>query len=102
MRVLRSGVGWWHKSFGTDERLDAHFAWTPSLKVMKLLRFLAAERDLANMVLGVKGVFVYGAMGRNLYIELPCQDQRNRDGGTMGKLKKAMHVRGPGCASEMG
>ena len=43
------------------------------------------------MVLDVKCAFLYGECKRKIYIELPRQDQRHGDGGTVGVLRKTMY-----------
>lgn len=67
------------------------FAGTPSLTIVKVLLSVAAERGMTIMLLGVKCAFLYSAMRRIVYIELPLQDPRSGDSRMMGKLKKAMH-----------
>ena len=43
------------------------------------------------MVMDVKCAFLYGRMRRNIYIELPTQDERYGDKNLVGKLVKAMY-----------
>lgn len=72
------------------ERLGELFAGTPSLTIVKLFWSVAAEKDLAIILLDVKCAFLQAAMRRNVYIKLPRQDPTYGDGHLMGKLKKAL------------
>ena len=69
------------------ERIDELFAGTPSPL------HLAAEGgcDYKLMVMDAKCAFLYGKMRRNIYIELPTQDERYGDKNLVGKLVKAMY-----------
>ena len=60
---------------------------------MKIALHLAAEGgcDYKLMVMDVKCAFLYGKMRRNIYIELPPQDERYGDKNLVGKLVKAMY-----------
>lgn len=49
------------QQLGYGERLDELLAGTPSLTIVELLRFRAAEKGLGIMVFGVKTAFFYGA-----------------------------------------
>ena len=75
------------------ERIDELFAGTPSLSSVKIALHLAAEGgcDYKLMVMDVKCAFLYGKMRRNIYIELPTQDERYGDKNLVGKLVKAMY-----------
>ena len=75
------------------ERIDELFAGTPSLSSVKIALHLAAEGgcDYKLMVMDVKCAFLYGKMKRNIYIELPTQDERYGDKNLVGKLVKAMY-----------
>ena len=43
------------------------------------------------MMLGFKRAFLYGDIGRDLFIELPTDDPRREGGRMVGKLRKAMY-----------
>ena len=75
------------------ERIDELFAGTLSLSSVKVALHLAAEGgcDDKLMVMDVKCAFLYGKMKRNIYIELPTQDERYGDKNLLGKLVKAMY-----------
>lgn len=64
------------QELGYGERLGELFVGAPSLVVVKLLLSVAADRDLATMLLHVKCASSYGAMRRNVYIELHRQDPK--------------------------
>lgn len=59
--------------------------------MLKILLSVAAEKDLAIIILDVKMRSLYGAMRRRVYIELPRQDPKYGSGDLMGKLQKAMY-----------
>ena len=62
------------------ERFDELFAETPSLSSVKIALHLAAGGgcDCKLMVMDVKCAFLYGKMKRNIYMELPTQEQSRR------------------------
>lgn len=53
------------------------------------LLFVAAEKDLAIMLLDVKCAFLSGTMKRNIYIELPSQAQMMEIGSKFSELHPA-------------
>ena len=50
----------------------------------------ARRKRMAGMVIDVKCAFLYGKAKRNVYIWLPDEDAKGRE-GYMGKLDKAMY-----------
>lgn len=69
------------------ESLGELFAGAPGLIVVKLLISIVSEKDLAIMLLDVTCAFLFGAMRRSVYLELPRQGPKFGEGRCMGKLK---------------
>jgi hypothetical protein len=49
------------------------------------------EKGKKIMLMDVKCAFLYGKMKRDLYVELPREDNRRQGGRMIGKLNKAMY-----------
>lgn len=77
-------------TFGGHGGLDELFVGMLSLAAVKVLLSLATERGLAIMLLGVMCAFLYGAMWRNVYIELPQQDTQYRTPVPSAALEESM------------
>lgn len=59
--------------------------------MVKVLLSVMAEKDSAILLLGVTCALRYGAMQKNVYIELPSQGPKSRGKSLLGRLKKALH-----------
>jgi len=76
---------------------DDLFAATPPLMASRMLVSGVASRGRTGaggyrvMLLDVKKAFLYGAIQRKVYIELPKEDPMSESGVWVGKLKKAMY-----------
>ena len=81
------------QELGYGQRMDELFAGTPSLMAVKLALAHAAKGGPQHriMVLDVKSAFLYGEMRRKVYIELPRQDPRWKEGRVVGVLRKALY-----------
>ena len=81
------------QELGYGQRMDELFSGTPALMMVRVALVHAAKGgpDHVLMVLDVKCAFLYGECRRRIYIELPRQDPRSGDGGTVGVLRKAMY-----------
>ena len=78
--------------FGSKE--DELFAGTPSMTAVKMILAKMANnrsKDMELMVVDVKCAFLYGKMRRNVYIELPTQDEQSMNYEIVGKLDRAMY-----------
>ena len=85
------------QEFASMDVRDDLFAGTPPLAALRLLLAEAASRGEAKSrkirykVIDVKKAFLYGVMERILYIELPEQDPKAKDGKWVGRLKRTMY-----------
>ena len=76
---------------------DDLFAGTPPLTALRLLLSEAASRGTAKSKrikfksIGIKKAFLYGVMERPLYIDLPDEDPRAKEGKWVGRLKRTMY-----------
>ena len=84
------------QEFATKDR-EGLFAATPPLGAARAMLSLAASQGVRRpghyhvMLLDVKKVFLYGAIQRKVYIELPSEDPERKGGQMVGMLHKAMY-----------
>ena len=84
------------KGIAYSKRNDI-FAGTPSLEALKLLASKLASSNKGHraakrlQVLGVKRVFLYAELEREVYIELPEEAKRPGEGDVVGRLDRAMY-----------
>ena len=82
------------QELGFGEKMDELFAGTPSLTAVKMILSLmvsGVSMKRTVMILDVKCAFLYGRMRRTVYIELPHQDPKSKNGNLVGRLLKAMY-----------
>ena len=84
-------------AYGKDDPTGALFAPTPPLAATRLLLSGVASQgrhgssNVRAMLLDFKRAFLYGDAERELYIELPEDDERRAGGENVGLLQKAMY-----------
>ena len=85
------------QEFAGGEVRDDLFAGTPPLAAMRYVLSETASRgeriskEQKIKIIDIKKAFLHGEMRRNVYIELPPEDEKSCDGRYVGKLKKAMY-----------
>ena len=83
------------QEFNDGTGKDDLFAGTPPLYIIRAILsiFASSDNHLTNkiMILDVKGAFLYGDAKRDIYIELPPEDNHSYTGNYLGKLIKAMY-----------
>ena len=89
------------QEFARGKTPDEFYAPTPPLLAMRWLLSEAASQGLRGphlgaeavrcMVLDVKRAFLYGEVQRELYIEVPVEDERSCNGQMIGRLRKSMY-----------
>ena len=89
------------QEFARGKTPDDFYAPTPPLLAMRWLLSEASSqgvrgpsedaRAVRAMVLDFKRAFLYGDVERELYIEVPGEDERSQGGRMVGRLRKAMY-----------
>jgi len=84
------------QEFARGERRDELYAPTPSLAAARLAISMVVSQSKQGpkgweiVLLDIKKAFLYGKMWRNVYIELPDEDEKSGR-GLVGKLDRAMY-----------
>ena len=84
-------------AYGKDDPTGSLFAPTPPLAATRLLLSGVASQgrrgpgEMRAMLLDFKRAFLYGDAERELFIELPDDDERKDGGNNVGLLQKAMY-----------
>ena len=85
------------KDVNKGKRSDEMFAPTPPLLASRWLVSLTASQGLTGagnkrlLAIDFTKAFLYGEMEREVYIELPDEDERKHRGDNVGRLLKAMY-----------
>jgi hypothetical protein len=79
-----------------DKRFDLYAPTPPLMSARYLVSRCASQgvkggRKNRLMLIDVKKAFLYGRIHRNVYVELPQEDEMSRSGLYVGKLDKAMY-----------